>query len=457
MLQNVVNLVAMVLSLIAGCCYMAIILGVGTVVAFFGAFLVSGFLLVIVYSWRMRVIKELMEAKDHRIALLKNVIQNVSYIKMRAWECFYSSRIYRLRDYEIKKLLLNSYIIAIMIFVNWFIRSLSLAAVLLYKSFINSSNFGFNEISAFLRIFDLIRTVLLQLPWSVAYLIDLNVSIVRISEFLSAKDLDKTWIQQAEIGHLDNTLMSAITQGQETSEGHADYNPDYAVILENGYFEWVKRLTEEEEEAKKKKEEESKKRMKKIKKGDRRASDVSAISTMTQNLNNGRASIASQDKANFEKYTLDGKVLPREQDVAFRLKEVNMKIPKGKLVFIIGKVGSGKSSVLYSLVGEMKTSAFRPFHARNDDKDTATKLQRNGSLVFLSEKPWLMPNTIKENILVGKEYDEQRIKTCIQMAQFQHDLDLMSDDIDTMIGEDGMTLSGGQRTRLALTRCIYQE
>ena len=127
---------------------------------------------------------------------------------MRAWECFYASRIHRLRDWEIKKLLMDSYIIAIMIFVNWFIRSLSLAAVLLYKSFINSSNFGYNEISAFLRIFDLIRTVLLNLPWSVAYLVDLSVSITRISDFLSAADLDKTWIQQAELGELDNTKSS---------------------------------------------------------------------------------------------------------------------------------------------------------------------------------------------------------------------------------------------------------
>jgi ABC-type multidrug transport system fused ATPase/permease subunit len=183
------------MSLIAGCVYMGIILGAGTVLAFFGAFLVSGFLLIVVYSARMRVIKKLMAAKDKRIALLKNVIQNISYIKMRAWENFYAARIFRLRNKEIQKLLQDARIISLMIFVNWFIRSLSLAAVLLYKSFVNTSNFGYNEISAFLRIFDLIRTVLLNLPWSCAYLVDLNVSIVRISGFLSSKNLDKTWIK----------------------------------------------------------------------------------------------------------------------------------------------------------------------------------------------------------------------------------------------------------------------
>jgi ABC-type transport system involved in cytochrome bd biosynthesis fused ATPase/permease subunit len=254
------------------------------------------------------------------------------------------------------------------------------------------------------------------------------------------------------MGVLDNTVMSAITQNHSSSEADDGFDPDFAIILENGYFEWVKRLSEEEEKKKKEKAE----KVKKIgKKGERRGSNMSQISTLSQNI--GSKSNSSSDK--FEKYTTeDGTILPREEEVAFRLKEVEMRIPKGKLVFIIGKVGSGKSSVLYSLVGEMKTSKFRPFAARNDPKKNGeTKLQRNGSVVFLSEKPWLMPNSIKENIMVGKEFDEKRMRTCIKMAQFDHDLDLMSDDIDTMIGEDGMTLSGGQRTRLALTRCIYQE
>ena len=68
-----------------------------------------------------------------------------------------------------------------------------------------------------------------------------------------------------------------------------------------------------------------------------------------------------------------------------------------------------------------------------------------------------MPKSIKENILIGKEYNEARLRTCIRMSQFEHDLGLMTDDVDTLIGENGITLSGGQRTRLALARCIYQE
>lgn len=68
-----------------------------------------------------------------------------------------------------------------------------------------------------------------------------------------------------------------------------------------------------------------------------------------------------------------------------------------------------------------------------------------------------MPTSIKENILVGRSLDLDRLNTCIRMAQFEHDLKLMSDGIETVIGENGISLSGGQRTRLALARCLYQE
>ena len=133
-----------------------------------------------------------------------------------------------------------------------------------------------------------------------------------------------------------------------------------------------------------------------------------------------------------------------------------MKIPKGKLVFIIGKVGSGKSSVLYSLAGEMKqtnlNSADRPSISPPN-----CSMFRQGSVAILTDKSWLMPKSIKENICVGKPFEEDRLRHCIKISQFDHDLALMSDDIETVIGENGVSLSGGQRTRLSLARCLYQQ
>ena len=98
------------------------------------------------------------------------------------------------------------------------------------------------------------------------------------------------------------------------------------------------------------------------------------------------------------------------------MRDLNIRIEKGKLVFIIGKVASGKSSILYSLMGEVKP--FNPYSPDDPKHDShyPPRLTRNGSVSFLSEKPWLVPCTLKENILVGKVLDEERLKTCIKMA-----------------------------------------
>lgn len=125
------------------------------------------------------------------------------------------------------------------------------------------------------------------------------------------------------------------------------------------------------------------------------------------------------------------------------MSDINLRIPKGKLVFIIGKVASGKSTLLYSLLGDVKP--FNPYSKDDPRYETCypPKLYRNGSMSILSEKPWLMPTSIKENILVGLPFEEQKIMHCIRLAQFDYDLKLMSDGLDTMIGENGITLSGG--------------
>ena len=186
--------------------------------------------------------------------------------------------------------------------------------------------------------------------------------------------------------------MSSVVQEYKTSEDHPSYDPNYAIILENGNFNWVNRINVDTAKTTKikinKKKQKKNKNTKKNKKAESNKSK-SDLFTMAESVNFRKKNENNRTK------------------VTFSLTDVNMKIPKGKLVFIIGKVGSGKSSVLYSLVGEMKLTN----NQQSDDTLTSnTKMQRNGSLVFLSEKPWLMPKTIKENILLGKELDMQRIR-----------------------------------------------
>ena len=130
------------------------------------------------------------------------------------------------------------------------------------------------------------------------------------------------------------------------------------------------------------------------------------------------------------------------QGIDLNLKNINLKIQKGKCVAIIGKVGSGKSSLLSCLGGEL-------YHK------IGSKITLSGSLAYVGQKAWIQSKTIKENILFGKELDEQRYQDSIKFSCMTEDLKILQKKDETLLGDKGVNLSGGQKTRLSIARAMY--
>ncbi|XP_058067677.1 ABC transporter C family member 13 isoform X8 [Magnolia sinica] len=104
-------------------------------------------------------------------------------------------------------------------------------------------------------------------------------------------------------------------------------------------------------------------------------------------------------------------------------------------------VGSGKSSLLNSILGEMLL-----VHG---------SIYSRGSIAYVSQVPWILSGTIRDNILFGKDYDAKRYADVLQACALDVDISLMVGGDLSYIGEKGLNLSGGQRARLALARAIY--
>jgi ATP-binding cassette subfamily C (CFTR/MRP) protein 4 len=81
----------------------------------------------------------------------------------------------------------------------------------------------------------------------------------------------------------------------------------------------------------------------------------------------------------------------------------------------------------------------------------------DGSKIYLGQKPWLITGTIKENILVNKPYEPNMFKNAIMLSGLADDIVSFQEGINKHVGEGGETLSGGQRARVALAMCIYQD
>uniref|UniRef100_A0A8C6V795 ATP-binding cassette sub-family C member 10 n=2 Tax=Elapinae TaxID=42168 RepID=A0A8C6V795_NAJNA len=124
----------------------------------------------------------------------------------------------------------------------------------------------------------------------------------------------------------------------------------------------------------------------------------------------------------------------------------NLLITKGALVGVIGKVGCGKSTLLAAITGELNSQGEQVY---------VWDLEKGFGLA--AQEPWIQFTSIRENILFGKEYDAQFYQQVIDACALSDDLNILPASDQTEVGENGVTLSGGQKARIALARAVYQE
>ncbi|KAF9005892.1 metal resistance protein YCF1 [Cyathus striatus] len=123
------------------------------------------------------------------------------------------------------------------------------------------------------------------------------------------------------------------------------------------------------------------------------------------------------------------------------LENINLNVRKGELVGVLGRVGAGKSSLLSAVIGEM---------TRQEGNVSVC-----GSIAYAPQDPWILSATVRENILFFHEYEESFYNIVIEACALRQDLLLLPQGDLTEVGEKGITLSGGQRARVALARAVY--
>ncbi|KIM84372.1 hypothetical protein PILCRDRAFT_96946 [Piloderma croceum F 1598] len=130
------------------------------------------------------------------------------------------------------------------------------------------------------------------------------------------------------------------------------------------------------------------------------------------------------------------------KDVPFRVKETNLSIPRGQLIAIVGPVGTGKTSILQGIIGEMRR--------------TAGTVKFGGTVSYCPQSAWIQNATIRENICFGRPFDADKYWKAIRDACLEPDLDVLGATGDlTEVGEKGISLSGGQKQRINIARAIY--
>ena len=125
------------------------------------------------------------------------------------------------------------------------------------------------------------------------------------------------------------------------------------------------------------------------------------------------------------------------------LQFIDFTAEKGSLTVITGPVGSGKSTLLSAIAGEVP------------DQNGAITFK--GTAVYVPQIAWIFSGTIKENILFGEQYEEWKYNRVIEACSLTEDIEKFPDCDQTIVGERGVVLSGGQRARVSLARAVYAE
>ncbi len=125
------------------------------------------------------------------------------------------------------------------------------------------------------------------------------------------------------------------------------------------------------------------------------------------------------------------------------LDNINANFAAGQLTCILGDVGSGKSALLQLLAGELALS--NGSHNR----------KAGYSIAYAQQDPWIMGGSVKENILLGRPFESDLYERVVMACGLNVDFIQMRDADETVVGERGSQLSGGQRARVALARALY--
>ena len=151
---------------------------------------------------------------------------------------------------------------------------------------------------------------------------------------------------------------------------------------------------------------------------------------------------------------------PQDQSAAdaFKLMDLDLLFHVGGFNVVVGPTGSGKTSLLMALLGEMtklKGEVHLPGVGSREDLKPDPETGLTDGVAYCAQHAWLVNGTVKENIVFASPWDAERYQAVIVACSLQRDLEILDAGDQTLVGEKGVTLSGGQKQRISLARALY--
>ncbi|KAH9903343.1 multidrug resistance-associated ABC transporter [Cubamyces lactineus] len=354
-------------------------------------------------SRTQNISKSLAAARDKRMGVLHELFGAIKFIKFFAWEDRWVERVTEARKVELQWMA-KSYVNSACFSLIWICAPIMVSLTSFYTYIAQGNELTIGTAFTSLALFQMIRLPLNVIPAFIVQVIQTKVAIDRIAAFLDEDEVDEQ-VSTLKKGH--------VPPSEESEAG---------LGIVNGTFKWNETEVENREG--------------KGKDGRSTSGPIgSGLSEGTSTVSESASALASAG------------------DQRFELRDINVLFPEGKLTVITGPTASGKTALLLALLGELTTLEGKIIMSKN-----ASKVDEHGlshTISYAAQNPWLRHQTIKDNILFGYPYDEERYNAVVRCCALKPDLDILEDGDATEIGARGVNLSGGQKARVALARAVY--
>ncbi|KAJ3321041.1 hypothetical protein HDU76_000167 [Blyttiomyces sp. JEL0837] len=338
----------------------------------------------------MLIRKTVAPLTDQRVKLTTEVLNGIRVIKFFAWEVPFLSKIEDIRRKEVAQVLKRSILTAFVMTIAFGVPVISAAIAFVIYGLTKPLDPA--AIFSALTWFGQLKMPLMFLPQVISGWADFKIALSRIEALLLAPELD--------------------------TQPAIDHNLPYAVKITDATFEW---------EALPKKPTDSK-----VDKDGKPIGPPGAGSKPND--------MKEKQISDTTLPTDDVEPIPAPKST---LRNINLTIERGSLVAVVGTVGSGKSSLLHAIIGEMKR--------------TTGTVTFSGTMGYAPQSAWIQNANLRDNVLFGRPYDCEQYLKALRDCALEQDLKVLPDGDLTSIGERGINLSGGQKQRVNLARCVYFE
>ncbi|KAG0263368.1 Multidrug resistance-associated protein 1 [Mortierella polycephala] len=340
-------------------------------------------------------------AMDGRIRLLTEVLSGIKIVKLYSWEHSFLQRLKAYREKELEHLTHIGIVISLMMIMFTSLPSLMTLLSFVVYALVGGPGGTRGVMSAqvvfvSITLFGRLSVPIGRASGVINQAIALNVAVGRIQSYLLQEELDDIHLaHQVPEPSLNHTTQ---LQHQSASTKNicigTSMVSNLAIQIKNGAFSWD-------------------------------------------------SPSANTDQHSMTRRREDEEISGDSEQRPTTLTNINMEVAHGSLTVVMGRVGQGKSSLLSAMIGDMY---------RLDGK-----VQINGRVAYVPQQAWIINATLKDNILFGKELDQERYDRIVMSAGLTQDLKVLPAGDQTEIGERGINLSGGQKQRVSVARAAYQD